>query len=717
MSNFRLDRFLERLTSEQVFWGALTAGVVVLTLTLLVMMWTRWGQSQPLRKCLFLSAFTHLLLALYASSIQWSLATNEPPGEEENVVQVSAIDFELPAEDTAALDLPATESAPGEPPTAAAEPEPIAEAAARAAAGEPAPAERLAAGPLPAVPDELPVPELPEAEPTLSDAAEVPWEIAPESDPRAAAEPLATVEAPLAEARAEPAPPSPPAPLEREREVSETPAAPSPEVSPRDVSEAPPLEIPSDVPRLAEAPLTPEPAPALPGATDTAATAPPPAAPIVDIEVFDRLEPFAPAPEVGTVLSPPGEAPRPVPGELPAMRAPQLAGALPSPAPLAPGVPALESAPLPVPGAPVGVPVPYRERVLPDRRRLVQERGGSAQTEAAVDAALAWLAANQSPDGRWDAQRFGAGSGVGPDGQDRGRAGLKADSGMTGLALLAFLGAGHTHTAGPYRENVRRGIEFLLSRQAGDGSLGGQADSFAFMYCHGMAGIALSEAFALSGDRRLEPAVRRAVGYTLSMQNPTTGGWRYQRGDLGDTSQLGWQLMLLKSAQLGGVELPASARDGAIRFLRTVASGTHQGLASYRPRERATVSMTAEALFCRQLLGLARQNPASDEAGDFILGELPGSGRRNLYYWYYATLAMFQLQGEHWERWNSALQQELVATQLAKGPLAGSWDPNDVWGGYGGRVYSTAMGALCLEVYYRYLPLYGVATKPGPSRQ
>ena len=67
---------------------------------------------------------------------------------------------------------------------------------------------------------------------------------------------------------------------------------------------------------------------------------------------------------------------------------------------------------------------------------------------------------------------------------------------------------------------------------------------------------------------------------------------------------------------------------------------------------------------------------------------------------------MHQFQGEHWQRWNDALRTHLLATQQQGGPLAGSWDPDPVWGGYGGRIYSTALATLCLEVYYRYLPLY-----------
>ena len=127
--------------------------------------------------------------------------------------------------------------------------------------------------------------------------------------------------------------------------------------------------------------------------------------------------------------------------------------------------------------------------------------------------------------------------------------------------------------------------------------------------------------------------------------------------------------------------------------------------------------MTAEALVCKQFLGIPRQNPASDEAGNFLLGELPGMGERNYYYWYYGTLGMYQLQGEHWRRWNEALTTQLLQSQLTAGEAAGTWEPNDVWGGYGGRVYSTALATLCLEVYYRYLPLYVEAAANGADTQ
>ena len=91
-----------------------------------------------------------------------------------------------------------------------------------------------------------------------------------------------------------------------------------------------------------------------------------------------------------------------------------------------------------------------------DRMAVLHARGGSAETEAAVQAALGWLAANQLNDGRWDASQFGGGQSSAGNGHDRQRAGLHADTGVTGLAVLAFLGAGHTHLHGTYQDTVRR---------------------------------------------------------------------------------------------------------------------------------------------------------------------------------------------------------------------------------------------------------------------
>ena len=360
----------------------------------------------------------------------------------------------------------------------------------------------------------------------------------------------------------------------------------------------------------------------------------------------------------------------------------------------------------------VATPQPYINRQRSDRLGFVIREGGSRETEAAVRAALEWLAAAQSSDGSWKALEFGAGQERNVLGHNRQGAGTKADTGISSLAVLAFLGAGYTHQAGDYEVTLVDGLEFLIASQAADGNLGGSATRYAHMYCHSMSTFALAEAMAQSGDPRLRDAVRRAINYTLRAQHPTAGGWRYRSGQEGDTSQLGWQLMALRSAELAGLDVPSQTWTRAERFLRSVRRGAAGGLAAYTPHSKASRPMTAEALYCRQLLaasiGGTVGTAAAEEAAQHLLSELPGHGQPNLYYWYYATLALHHQQdvssiaSRAWKEWNSAMKQTLVSSQVIRGPEAGSWSPNTMWGGYGGRVYSTALAALCLEVYYRY---------------
>jgi hypothetical protein len=117
-----------------------------------------------------------------------------------------------------------------------------------------------------------------------------------------------------------------------------------------------------------------------------------------------------------------------------------------------------------------------------------------------------------------------------------------------------------------------------------------------------------------------------------------------------------------------------------------------------------------------------------EETAEYIRTEPPGTGKANLYYWYYATLLLHLRQHEgpkareDWQFWNEALQRTLLASQHRTGPLEGAWASDTVWGGYGGRVYTTALAAMCLETYYRYLPFLEAhenrtAERPGLLHQ
>jgi hypothetical protein len=383
---------------------------------------------------------------------------------------------------------------------------------------------------------------------------------------------------------------------------------------------------------------------------------------------------------------------------------------LPTPGLLRPSAPTVKSDPTPQ------APATYRLRNLDRRRQIALQHGGTEESEKAVETSLAWLAAQQEPDGSWSAEKHQGGvQKTDPQGNDRRGAGTKSDAGVTGLALLAFLGAGYTHEEGQYEDNVRRAIQWLLKKQRDDGYLGAEATYYDAMYCHGIAAYSLAEAYGMQTDPTAFPellnGVTKGVYFIVAMQNDD-GGWRYRKGQQSDMSMFGWQLMALKSANIAGIQTPDATYKGMVKFLKerslnpAGAVDEYGGLASYRPGEPATPSMTAEALFCKQMYGLRRTNRTSEEAVNFLLKSLPRQSQPNDYYWYYGTLALFQHGEEPWNEWNKALRETLIASQRTSGPLAGSWDPHDPWGGIGGRVYSTALATMCLEVYYRFLPLY-----------
>ena len=331
------------------------------------------------------------------------------------------------------------------------------------------------------------------------------------------------------------------------------------------------------------------------------------------------------------------------------------------------------------------------------------QTGGSEETEAAVASALRFLAQTQQPNGSWNPQTTGAGVERAPLGVNRHGAGGRSETAITGLALLAMIGAGNTHHQGPYADNVYRGLAFLINSQSrvpqNIGSLAGPTTSvYSATYSHGIAALAMCEAAAITQDASALVSAQRAMAYTRQIQIPATGGWRYTRYDRdGDLSQLGWQAMVLDAGHRAKIPVNPQAVNGIQRFLRSVRAG-RGGLASYRPREAPTRTMTAEALATRLLIGETVPKSEIAEAETFLMQQTPGIGIDNYYYWYYATLALHQLQDDAWRQWNAALQRQLLSTQQPNG----RWSSNTVWGGYGGEIYTTSMAALCLETYYRH---------------
>lgn len=328
------------------------------------------------------------------------------------------------------------------------------------------------------------------------------------------------------------------------------------------------------------------------------------------------------------------------------------------------------------------------------RRRLVETMGGSKESEDAVARALAFLARTQEADGRWT--HFLNDRSTTPN------ANYRHNQALTGLATLCFLAADHTPDKdGPYRDTVTRSLQYLLRHLTPEGDL--RADGN--MYSHAIATLALAEAAIMTGDEVFKEAALRGARFICTAQNPRDGSWRYKPLDAGDTSVLGWQVLALHSAEFLGFELPPETRTGAFRWLDKVSSGKHGVIAGYQsPKPRAT--MTAQAALSRMLLGQELSVPQQEEVCEYLLRRDPLKDSAAYYLWYYCSLSMMQMQNDAWRKWNPYIRDYLVASQVSGGERDGSWTPDSNYGFIGGRIYSTALATLTLEVYYRYLPMY-----------
>jgi hypothetical protein len=336
------------------------------------------------------------------------------------------------------------------------------------------------------------------------------------------------------------------------------------------------------------------------------------------------------------------------------------------------------------------------------RRKLAKAAGGNDASETAVAMALKWIASRQSPDGGWN---FNHNLSINPvPCPDPGSA-ESARNGATGLALLPFLGAGQTHKEGNYKKQVYAGLAYLIKNMKVKDNTGSWHESGGSMYSHGIAAIAMCEAYAMTHDKDLLAPAQLSLNFIVYAQDPVGGGWRYNPKQAGDTSAVGWQLMALKSGHMAYLQVPKGTVLGAMKFLDSVQSdsGAKYGYTSPGGGQ----ATTAVGLLSRMYLGWKHDNPALQRGVEFISAKGP-SKNGNMYFNYYATQICRHYEGEVWERWNNQTRDWLVGEQSKNGITTGSWHfkGGDHGTERGGRLYSTAMATMMLEVYYRHLPIY-----------
>lgn len=382
-----------------------------------------------------------------------------------------------------------------------------------------------------------------------------------------------------------------------------------------------------------------------------------------------------------------------------------------------------------------------------------KRHGGSDGSESAVQAALRWLKNHQSSDGSWKPNYTGLCK-ESPGCTGTGRPGT--DVALTGLALLAFLGNGHSHQSGHYKKTVAKGLQWLQRHQIRrqghpwDGIIilnvpprtvprnyRYSASVGAYdMYSHPIATMALCEAYGMTRDGRLKSCAQNALEFCFNSQNPGAG-WRYAPGagctrgtqlrgsqmkitGNNDTSVTGWYILALYMGRQARLYVPQESITQAMNWVEHVT--TDRGWTGYTRAGQGNTTTTAVGILSRLLCGRHRSSAPVQKGIKILVQTLPSLKNNNgfnFYFWYYATYALYQKGGKEWnckapiktmedlkthncDCWNHAMQKHLLFSQRQTGCEKGSWDVQGGHASSGGRVYTTALAALTLEVYYRY---------------
>ncbi len=360
----------------------------------------------------------------------------------------------------------------------------------------------------------------------------------------------------------------------------------------------------------------------------------------------------------------------------------------------------------------------------------------TAETERAVQLGLSWISRHISLKGSLDPNKFFERCSHKPTCKKTGSRWMLDKIGCSSLAALACLGGGYSVDKGKYKDTLQRLLDYIEIRQTADGNFP-PGDRFEG-YQRPIAIYALAEAFNITGDMRYEPYLRRGINFMVEIQNEL-GGWHYQVGAREtDTSVMSWVLLGLGVAHKSGFPVRESVFEGCDMILTRYAErvteqreefmdldphysydvgktfrGEYQTGYQSKVSENATTSF---GLMSRMFMGWRRSHPFCIGSGYFVLAHnmerMPKGGnfdkyvsknRFPAYAWYYGTLAMHQMGGHFFRRWNKVIKELLPGLQNKEGCDAGSW-PVLNYDFVAGKAYTTCMGVLTLETYYRYKP-------------
>jgi HEAT repeat protein len=349
-----------------------------------------------------------------------------------------------------------------------------------------------------------------------------------------------------------------------------------------------------------------------------------------------------------------------------------------------------------------------------------------------VERGLDWLARHQSALGGWSAagfrERCDKATPCGGVGEPQ------HDVGLTGLAGLAFLGAGETPQKGVHRREVGEALKALRDVQDQDGCFGPRTHQH-WAYSHATAALAVVEAYRRTGSKVFQAPADRAVQFTLKCQNPYLA-WRYSypRDGDNDTSVTGWMSRVVATAARAGLDVDPGSLRGALAWVDKMTepdygrtgyqqrggppARTNEALSAF-PGEKSE-SLTAAAVLVRLDAGQNSKTEPVLLKSAALIGKCPprwaADGSIDFYYWALGAQALHRVGGPTWDAWRASLVGALVPHQerAAAGCARGSWNPEDPWSPSGGRIYSTSMAILALEECCSFDHGAGASAKKQP---
>jgi hypothetical protein len=305
-----------------------------------------------------------------------------------------------------------------------------------------------------------------------------------------------------------------------------------------------------------------------------------------------------------------------------------------------------------------------------------------APTEAVINGALKYLAAQQMPDGSWT-------------GDKKIPQSANVAVAMTSYVMMAFMANGNLPTEGLYAKQVRNGMQFLLDSVQADGTFH-ELDRSHYMYSHGLGTMVLAELYGETQNPAIRTKLEHLVLLIIHGQN-SEGGWRYQPGSRdADLSVTVPQTVALCAAKRAGINVPQVTIDQAAR-----PGNGGPGFAR-----------TSAAIYALQICGLY-DDPMVANGSKFVMTQImrssnPGWGVDWMTYGnYYAGVAHYLIGGEAWKTYYQAFGRDYLLHRVTTEGDMSHWDASVDPKARGiGSNWCTAVFTTVLSLPYGYLPLY-----------